>query len=152
MGRKPLSTVPAEVTLTLRMTPDDRTLLDKLVALRAAELAEMGATEVDVTSASYLRGLIRREAKAKGITPTAVQVTAPAKPIAAAKPSGAEDPLRVALNSAIERGETQANIAKRAKVDASLLSKFRRDGRGLSPESREKLERTLKVIIENTKR
>jgi hypothetical protein len=55
-----------DCTLTLRMTVDDRELLERLVALRASELSTEGFAP---TVASYLRGLIRREAAAKGLSP-----------------------------------------------------------------------------------
>lgn len=66
MGRPPKDREAgaATTTLTLRLTPDDRALLDELVALRAAELADEA---VEVTATSYVRGLIRREARAKGL-------------------------------------------------------------------------------------
>ncbi len=51
-------------TLTVRLSPDDRAMRDRLVAHRAAELAEEG---IEVTAASFVRGLIRREAKARGL-------------------------------------------------------------------------------------
>lgn len=151
MGRKPLSTVAAEQTLTLRMTDQDRALLDALVSARGTELAEMGATEVDVTAASYLRGLIRREAKAKGIT-VAVSEVAP-KPVAAPSPASVVPPatnkeasdLHAALLRAIEAGnESQASIAKRAGVDPGALSRFVKSGKGLSPEKRKGLAKALK--------
>ena len=40
-------------TLTLRLSPDDRAMLDRLVAHRAAELADEG---IEVTAASFVRG------------------------------------------------------------------------------------------------
>jgi hypothetical protein len=51
----------ATETLTLRISPADRALLDHLVERRAQELANDG---VDVSAASYIRGLLRREAQA----------------------------------------------------------------------------------------
>ena len=54
----------AEATLTLRLTRHDRELLQALVALQAAEMADTG---VEVTAASYVRGLIRHEARTKGL-------------------------------------------------------------------------------------
>ncbi len=53
-------------TLTLRLTSEDRRLLDELVRLRTHELADDAIT---LTAASYVRGLIKREAKAKGLVP-----------------------------------------------------------------------------------
>jgi hypothetical protein len=54
----------ADATLTLRLTREDRALLDELVARRASEVAAEG---MQVTVASYVRGLIRREARARGL-------------------------------------------------------------------------------------
>ena len=54
----------ADTTLTLRLTRRDRELLQELVALQAAELMDTGT---EVTAASYVRGLIRHEARAKGL-------------------------------------------------------------------------------------
>ena len=53
-----------DTTLTLRLTHDDRELLQKLVELRSAELSVEG---LEATAASYVRGLIRREAAARGL-------------------------------------------------------------------------------------
>lgn len=58
-----------EATLTLRLTNEDRELLRKLVELRSAELSVDG---IEVTAASYVRGLIRREATVKGLLQVAV--------------------------------------------------------------------------------
>ena len=51
-------------SLTLRLTRDDRRLLDQLVKLQAARLRREG---LEGTLASYVRGLIRREAFAQGL-------------------------------------------------------------------------------------
>jgi len=65
MGRPPKDrSGPATETLTLRLTREDRALLDRLVELRAAELVDEG---IDVTATSYVRGLIRRDGKARGV-------------------------------------------------------------------------------------
>ncbi len=54
----------ADSTLTLRLTREDRALLHELVARRARDATDEG---IQVTSASYVRGLIRREARALGL-------------------------------------------------------------------------------------
>lgn len=147
MARKPLSTVAAEVTLTLRMTEHDRALLDRLVALRAEELSDAGA--VDVTAASYLRGLIRSEAKAKGIT-VSVEPAPTARSAASKEPAAppAEDSEAAKVHSALLRatkgGESQASIAKRAGVDEGALSRFRKTRKGVSPEKLAKLAKALR--------
>jgi hypothetical protein len=53
-----------DTTLTVRLSRDDRDLLEQLVALRSQELVGDG---LEPTAASYVRGLIRREASAKGV-------------------------------------------------------------------------------------
>jgi len=56
----------ADLTLTIRLTPEDRSLLDSLVQRRSVELeSEGGGT---ITAASFVRFLIRREAKNAGIS------------------------------------------------------------------------------------
>lgn len=145
MARRPKAGVAAEVTLTIRMTDNDRSLLDRLVALRAEELVELGADEIDVTAASYVRGLIRREAKAKGITSAPATPPAPAEhppPAAIVKaPDDVPDAAAVqaALLRALEAGEVQRHLADRAGIDPSLLSKFKKSGAGLSAEKRRSL-------------
>jgi hypothetical protein len=66
MARPPLENRRnvVEMTLTLRLTRQDRELLQELVAVRAAEMADTG---MEVTAASYVRGLIRHEARVKGL-------------------------------------------------------------------------------------
>ncbi len=55
-----------DATLTLRLTREDRDLLEQLVKLRSLELSQEG---LEATAAGYVRGLIRREATAKGLRP-----------------------------------------------------------------------------------
>lgn len=56
-----------DATLTLRITRQDRELLQELVALEAEELSDKG---LEPTAASYVRGLIRHEARIKGLIPS----------------------------------------------------------------------------------
>lgn len=134
MPRKPKAGVPAEATLTLRMTEADRALLDRLVALRAEELAALGADEIDVTAASFVRSLIRREAKAKGLTGTAPgdAPATPSKPTSAPADEPDAKAIHTALLRAIERGAVASQLATKAGVDRSSLSKFKSSGKGLS--------------------
>ena len=66
MARPPLENRRnvVDTTLTLRLTRQDRELLQELVALKAAEFVDTG---MEATAASYVRGLIRHEARAKGL-------------------------------------------------------------------------------------
>jgi hypothetical protein len=135
-------------TLTLRLSPDDRAMLDRLVAHRATELADEG---IEVTAASFVRGLIRREAKARGLLDAASTTTATEKPGAtsAPAPSPAPRPLsptqvRTALQQAIDSGQTQRQIASRAELDASRLSRFLAGKHTLTEENLAKLAVALK--------
>ena len=56
----------ASVTLTIRMTQEDRELLDRLVEKRSLELSDEG---LSVTATSVIRGMIRREARSLGLLP-----------------------------------------------------------------------------------
>lgn len=149
MSRKPLSTVAAEQTLTVRMTAHDRALLDALVAARNAERAEEG--EDSTTAAGYLRAFIRREARAKGITvpvpesaakTEAPPATAPLAPAALNKETAG---IHAALLRKVEAAtESQASIARRAGIDAGALSRFVKSGKGLSKEKLKALGKALR--------
>jgi hypothetical protein len=134
-------------TLTLRLSPDDRAMLDRLVAHRAAELADEG---IEVTAASFVRGLIRREAKANGLLDAATGNTAATeKPRAISEPVLAPRPLiptqvRAALQQAIDSGQTQRQIALRADLDQSRLSRFLAGKHTLTEENLAKLAVALK--------
>src|SRR4051794_36810587 len=109
MSRNPKASVAAERTLAVRMTDNDHTLLGRLVLLRRDELAELGADEADVTAASYIRALLRREAKAKGITAT------PAAPDASA-PQAAPAPVADAPPETSAPQAAPAPVAEDAPV------------------------------------
>ena len=154
MTRQPKDPPNATETLTLRLTREDRALLDRLIALRAADLADDG---IDVSAASYVRGLIRREARAKGLLAEPIIPEAPANPPApaeAANTPASADPddafgetVRAALSRAMEAGTSQSKIALRAGVDRGRLSRFRTGtGRGgLSVDLIRKVAAVLKV-------
>ena len=132
-------------TLTLRLSPDDRAMLDRLVADRAAELADEG---IEVTAASFVRGLIRREAKARGLLDaTPGNVAANEKPRAASEPEPrplSPTQVRAALQRAIDSGQTQRQIASRADLDAPRLSRFLAGKHALTEENLAKLAIALK--------
>ena len=54
----------ADYTLTLRLTREDRTLLNELVRRRLKQARRDG---MEITVASFVRALIRNEAEAQGI-------------------------------------------------------------------------------------
>lgn len=76
-------------SFTFRLTPDEKSSLEALVSQRAEAAEEQGSPPPDRSAGAWLRWMIRREAKAAGIsldgTPPATQ--APAKP--RAKPRAA---------------------------------------------------------------
>jgi hypothetical protein len=57
--------------LAVRLSPDDRALVDRLVQARAEELARLAGQPIDVTAASYVRWLILRDAEARGMAVSA---------------------------------------------------------------------------------
>ena len=140
----------AESTLTVRLTEGLRATLDQLVELRRTELADEG---VEMTAASFIRGLILREAKARGVgatvimanpttpselptptTPTAKTVAPTAKTVAPT--------LRARVEKAIE-SISAASLARSAGIDPGQLSRFKKSGTGLSPEKEAKLTAAL---------
>lgn len=151
MARPPKDpTGPAQTTLTIRLTAEDRATLDRLVAARAAKLADEAG---EVTATSYLRAIIRREGRlldaagpepavdaaepAPAVLPAPKTATAP-KPATGVKPAQ----VRAALERALRDGRTQMEIADAAGFDRSRLSRFK-NGADLSPESLEALNRAL---------
>jgi hypothetical protein len=62
-GRPPRAESAAQATLTLRLTQEERDIIDQLVELRAKEIGD----DAEVSAGSYIRSLIRREARDKGI-------------------------------------------------------------------------------------
>jgi transcriptional regulator with XRE-family HTH domain len=134
-------------TLTLRLSPDDRAMLNRLVAHRAAELVDEG---IEVTAASFVRGLIRREAKARGLLDAASgTATASENSDATSEPAPARRPLsptqvRAALQKAIDSGQPQRQIALRAGLDASRISRFLTGKHTLTDENLAKLAVALK--------
>lgn len=140
MARHTREPAPATDTLTLRLTVADRDLLDRLVTLRSAELAHEG---IEVTAASLVRGLIRREAAARGIE-AKEPPPAPERP-KPSRPAGAPDPdeVRAAIDKAVKGGKSAAEIARSAGLDPSQLSRFRGGKGGLAED---KLAKLAKVV------
>ena len=135
MGRPPKDrTGPATEALSLRLTPEDRGLLNRLVTLRSEELSDEA---VEVTATSYVRALIRREARAKGILddnpgPARADAAKATEAPARAKVSNPEptaDDLRAALVVAVKAGAVQADIGREAGIDGADVSRFK-SGRG----------------------
>jgi hypothetical protein len=131
----------ATETLTVRLTTIDRFALDRLVEIRTSELAAEG---IKVKAGTYVRGLVRREAMAKGLLDASGQPTAalrlPAR-VAAARTSKAKGPrelepeeVRTALQRVLDAGTSQAEIARQAGINGGQLSRFRRGDSGFSPE------------------
>ena len=68
MGAKKRSVATeSTTTFTLKFTPDERELVGRLIEARAKELSEQAGQEIEVSIATYLRGLIERDAQARGL-------------------------------------------------------------------------------------
>ena len=142
------SSGPATETLTLRLSIADREILDRLVALRAEEL---GDEAVEVTAASYVRALLRREARAKGVLPSSgIAPAEPGGPVEA-RASALKDPvadeLRAALAQAIAAGALQSDLAREAGINKSEVSRFKAGQRGLSTEARRRLGEAIRKHV-----
>lgn len=146
----------AEEGVSLRLPPEDRETLAQLVRARAEELAALGIHEAIVTPSSVLVGLIREAAKARGLAPAGAapaRAPAPVEPVKSAPaqkaPPAATDPdpaaVRHALQGALDRGVVQRDIARRAGIDSGHLSRFKREGKGLSPEKLVRLTEALEA-------
>jgi DNA-binding Xre family transcriptional regulator len=135
-------------TLTLRLTKEDKAALDELVEAERVELAARG---VAVSIAQYVRGLIRaayaamvarRPAPAPAPAPTppaTVPTPAPTKaapaPTAAPTPPAAPAPTEAQVRRKLQASKlTQADLARRAGIDAAMLSRFANGKKPLSPE------------------
>ena len=150
MGRPPKTDRAAvgSETLTLRLTPEDRATLDKLVAAKSAELEENG---LDMTAAAYVRGLIRREGRR--LAPS----TMVAAPVAATatKPTGErrqhprpdDKQVRVLFARVLAKGTKAKEIGELAGVNQSQISRWK-GGAVLSDSTMEALERTLADILQ----
>lgn len=57
-----------DVILTLKLSPTERARLDVLCEARAAELFQLTGERIAVTASSYLRGLMERDAQARGLS------------------------------------------------------------------------------------
>lgn len=146
----------AETTLTLRLTEPQREALDQLVAMRAAELADEGVT---ITAASLVRGLILREARTRGVAVGEANTDAPAKvattPKVTTKKADKTTTPKVAdsatllqrVQSLIDKGHSAAEIARAAKIDGGHLSRFRKQGTGLSAEREAQLDQATQKML-----
>ena len=151
MGRPPKTDRAAvgSETLTLRLTPEDRATLDKLVAAKSAELEENG---LDMTAAAYVRGLIRREGRR--LTPTimvAAPVAAtPTKPPEERRkhPRPDDKKVRALFDRVLAKGMQAKEIGRLAGVNPSQLSRWKSGKYGLSDTKLEALEQVLGSLIQ----
>lgn len=154
----------ADRIVAFRLTPTDEALLAAIVAANVKKLADDG-TIASVRASDVVRTLIRREAHRLGVAePAPAEPAAPAEPKAAlepapAKPTTARAPrvkapaaaaapttpadVRAALVAILETGVKAAELAGAAGVDKGSLSRFKKEGTGLSPA---KLEALAKAI------
>lgn len=158
----------ADRIVAFRLTPTDEALLAAIVAANVKKLAEDG-TIASVRTSDVVRTLIRREALRLGVAEPA---QAPAEPAAPAAPKAALEPapakpkpttaraprakpvapaaaattpenVHSALVAILDTGVKAAELAGAAGVDKGSLSRFKKEGTGLSTA---KLEALAKAI------
>lgn len=140
-----------DTTLTLRLSTADRTTLDRLVEREAEALADRG---IEVTAASFVRGLIRREARtlgeAMGEPLTDTSAPRPPKPTVTAKPKSDPginpDDVRERIGAAVKAGISQAKIARTAGINPGHLSRFITRQGGLSGERLREVDTALRSL------
>lgn len=110
------------VIVTVRLTPRDRALLDRLVQAEAPELEELG---VEVTIATVLRKLVRQAAKARGIE-IADNEIATRRPKTPTPTNSSQEQVRKLLaKRADKRRGLAAEIARRFDVEPAQVSRFK---------------------------
>jgi DNA-binding XRE family transcriptional regulator len=158
-AREDRSTI-AGAALQVRVTPAERETLERLVTLRNEELADEGA---HFTASSFIRYLLRREARAKGIAIGASPPQAPAageehepeeRPAPAAEPAPMAKPWKAPKATRAKRppegpaevralvdaaNVTQADLADEAGVSRATVSSFMTGKTDSTPETRGKL-------------
>jgi hypothetical protein len=110
----------ATETLALRLTEEDRAVLDRLVEAARASVADSGA---ELTAAGYVRGLIRREAKRLGAgeaLPSRSSVPVPDSDGIMARTEKARNLVEKAKAS----GRSQAEIARSIGLAPASLSRW----------------------------
>lgn len=139
MGRPPKDPSGAATeTVAFRLSAADRELLNRLVTLRAEELVDEA---IDVNPGSYLRALIRREARAKGLLEDASSA------VSAAPKEPTADDVHAMLLRAIEAGAVQTALAREAGIARTDLSRFKNGKHTLSPRSLQKLAAAITKLL-----
>lgn len=150
-GRPQKEGRPLSLPLNIRVSSEDKALLDRLVEAEKADRA--GDEFADVTSASLIRSWIRGAARKRGFLPPVAAAPAPvaahveqvaAAPVAAKREASDRDAVRAALDIALAKGEQQKAIGDLARIDASSLSHFKGKKRGLSAAKLDRLTTVLR--------
>lgn len=116
MARPSLGDKAASITITLRVSPEEKAGLERLVKTRQAEFAKL-FPGVEITSASLIRGLIQREIAntLTEKTPTAPKVESKQLEIPSATPTPRE------TNSGKRKPLTEESV--RARLVEALASR-----------------------------
>ena len=150
----------ADRIVAFRLTPIDEALLVAIVAANVKKLAAEGII-ASVRTTDVVRTLIRREAERLGVSAGAVDPPQ-AKPeqkktqpstrktppkASAPAPTTAADVHRELLR-ALDAGVTASELATAAGVDKGQMSRFKKEGAGLSDTKLEALGRTVRKFLE----
>lgn len=148
VGRPTKEARPLSLPLNIRVSSEDKELLDRLVEAERAD--RQGDAFADVTAASLVRSWIRDAARRRGFLPSLP--AAPLPPVPAPAPvlpaseheAPDKDAVRAALESALKAGEQQKEIGDLARIDASTMSHFKGKKRSLSAEKLARLAAVLR--------
>lgn len=114
---------PSSIVLTIRLTPRDRALLEKLVEAERAELEDRG---VEVSLSTVLRQMIRQTAKARDLVLEDHEIVLPKRRPPPRPPTASQEHVRRLLTKLSgERRGLAAEIARRFNVEPGQVSKFK---------------------------
>ena len=98
--------------LAVRLSPAERSTLERLVRARADELARLAGQPIEVTAASYIRWLLLRDAEARGLAPPRAQAPASCGPQAGAKGATEAPPKPASKAAARRRGSVEGRSGR----------------------------------------
>ena len=130
-AKTPRMTTKDSEALSIRISKDERAMLDELVEAKRQELAPLGAT---TSLAQYVRGWIRstHAAMKRQAAPAATPPATVPTPAAPAAPKEATPAAVLRRWEASKR--TGADLARATGIDEAMLSRFRSGKKPLSPE------------------
>ena len=137
-AKTPRMTTKDSEALSIRISKDERAMLDELVEAKRQELAPLGAT---TSLAQYVRGWIRStHAAMKRQAAPAPAATPPATVPTPAAPAAPKEATPAAVLRRWEASKrTGADLARATGINTAVLSRFRSGKKSMSAENLKRL-------------